>query len=96
MQSFLILFRFTSQGITNIKDSPNRIGEAKKIFEQFGVKVKHFYVLMGDYDSMFIVESTDCAAVAKACFSLASLGNVRSKTLAAFSEDEYKNIVDEL
>jgi len=48
---------------------------------------------MGRYDTVFIVEAPDDETVAKAVMALASLGNVSTETLRAFTEDEYRKIV---
>lgn len=93
MENFLILFRFTNQGRTRIKESPNRVKQAKDLFSQHDVKVKDFYMLMGEYDTMFIAEAKDSASMAKACLAINALGNVTTETLHAFSEAEYEKLV---
>ena len=52
--------------------------------EQLGVQKKLF------------AEIPDEATAAKITLALASLGNVHSETLRAFTEDEYRQIVSEL
>jgi uncharacterized protein with GYD domain len=96
MATFIVLFRFTGQGIQAIKKSPERVEEAKRLFKQMGAEVKAFYMVLGRYDTVFIVEAPDDEAIAKSTLALASLGNVRTETLRAFSENEYRKIVSEL
>ncbi len=96
MANYIILFRFTPQGIQNIKESPKRVADAKKLFKDMGAKVKQFYTVMGQYDTVFIVEAPDDETIAKATLALGSLGNVQTETLRAFTEDEYRKIVDAL
>lgn len=95
MPTYIMLFGFTEQGIRNIKDSPSRVEAAKQSFRAIGVQVKEFYAVMGmaPYDTLFIVEAPNDGTVAKAALSIGSLGNVRTETLRAFTEDEYKKIV---
>lgn len=93
MESFLILFRFTNQGRTHIKDSPNRVKQAKELFSEHGANVKEFYMLMGEYDTMFVAEAPDADTMAKACLALNSLGNVQTETLRAFTENEYQKLI---
>lgn len=93
MATYIMLFRFTQQGMQNIKDSPARVEAAKRVFQAMGAKVKEFYSVMGRYDTVFILEAPDDETVAKAAFAIGSLGNVRTETLRAFTEDEYKKIV---
>jgi len=45
---------------------------------------------------MFIAEAPDDESIARACLAEASKGNVQTETLVAFSEEEFKRIVDAL
>ncbi len=93
MATYINLLRFTQQGIENIKESPARVETARKTYEQLGAKVKDFYCVMGQYDAVLIAEAPDDETMAKIQLALGSLGNVRSETLRAFTEDEYRRIV---
>ena len=72
---------------------PARVETARKTYEQLGAKVKDFYCVMGQYDAVLIAEAPDDETMAKIQLALGSLGNVRSETLRAFTEDEYRRIV---
>ncbi len=93
MANFLILFRFTEQGIKNIKESPKRVEQAKELFRKTGVEVKAFYMVLGRYDTAFIAEAPDDNAIAKAVLTLGSLGNVKTETFRLFTEDEFRAII---
>jgi uncharacterized protein with GYD domain len=92
MATYLMLLRFSQQGIQKIKDGPSRVDAAKKLCRDLGGEVKQFYALMGQYDAALILEAADEAAT-KIGFALSSLGNVRSETLRAFTETEYRQII---
>ena len=96
MATYIMLFHLTGRGVQNIKDSPTRVDTAKEIFRDMGAKVKEFYLLMGHYDMVFIVDAPNYETVAKAALTLDSLGNMRTETLRAFTEDEYRKIIAEL
>jgi len=96
MATYIILFRFTQQGIQNIKESPDRVDAAKKVFRDVGAEVKKFYSVMGQYDTVLTVEAPNDETIAKATLAIGSLGNVRTETLRAFTEDEYRKIVTSL
>ncbi len=98
MATYIVLFGFTEQGIRNIKDSPDRVVKAKQSFQDMGASVKAFYGLLGhqQYDTMFIVEAPNDETMAKAVLAVAMLGNVRTQTLRAFTEDEFRRIVGAL
>ena len=96
METYIVLANYTEQGIKNIKDSPGRIEDAKKAIEDAGGKWVGWYLTMGRYDVVVIAEAPSAEAVATLMLASGSLGNVRTETLRAFSEDEFKNIVANL
>jgi uncharacterized protein with GYD domain len=96
MPTYITLMRWTSQGAKNIKDSPSRLDAARKAFQAVGVTLKDFYMVTGRYDVVLISEAPDEVTFAKATLSVASHGNVQTETLRAFTEKEYRNIVNGL
>ena len=96
MPTYILLVRWTTQGLQKIKESPSRLEAGKKAFEAAGIKLKAFYMVMGRYDQVSIAEAPDDATLAKALLSLASQGNLQTETLRAFTEDEYKKIISEI
>ena len=93
MPTYVALVRWTNQGLQNVKQSPSRLDAARKAFEAGGAKLKDFYMVMGQYDMVFVAEASDDATLAKAVLNLTSKGNVQTETLRAFTEDEYKKIL---
>ena len=93
MPMYLCLARWTKEGLEKIKDSPSRLDAAKKAVESSGGKLKDFYLLIGQYDMAFVVEMPDDATLARVNLSLAMQGSIRTETLRAFTEDEYRKII---
>jgi uncharacterized protein with GYD domain len=93
MPTYIALLRFTEQGIQNVKDSPNRVAAARQAFEAAGGRLRDVYVVMGQYDFVATVEAPDDETVARMALALAARGNVRSETMRAFTEDEYRRII---
>jgi uncharacterized protein with GYD domain len=91
-----MLANWTQQGIQNIKESPSRLEASKKLFKSMGIKLKEFYLVLGRYDTVAILEAPNDEAVAKAALIVGSLGAVRTDTLRAFKEDEYRKIIASL
>ena len=56
MATFVILYKYTEQGIKTIKDAPKRVEAAKKATAQAGITVKETLWLQGEYDFLAIVE----------------------------------------
>lgn len=96
MATYISLLRYTQQGIEKIKDSPARLDAARKAFEQLGANIKDFYLVTGQYDAVVIAEAPDATTIAKVSLALGSRGNVRTETLRAFTEDEFRKIVGAL
>ena len=93
MPTYIVLAKWTSQGMQNIKQSPSRLDAGRKGLEATGVKLKDFYMITGPYDMVLVAEAPDHQAMAKAILTLASQGSVTSETCLAFTEDEYRQIV---
>jgi len=93
MPAYLILFRLTQKGIENVREVPARVTRAKQLFEDAGARVERFYALLGQYDTVFIAEAPDDETVARAALSVASLGNVRTEVMRAFTEEEFGRVV---
>jgi len=96
MATFITLLRYTQQGITSIKQAPGRIDAARKAYRALGAELKAFYLVMGRYDVVALVEAPDDTTAVKAALALGSKGNVSSETLRAFSEEEFRKIVAEV
>lgn len=96
MPTYINLINYTDQGIRNIKDSPKRLDAAKKLLKELGGEMKAFYLTLGTYDIVTVTEAPNDEVVAKFVLALASAGNVRTNTLKAFPEAEYRKIISGL
>ena len=93
MATYVSLISYTQQGMQNIKESPARLEAAKKLFKSMGAELKQWYLLIGEYDALVISEGPDDETVAKLLLMIGALGNVRTQTLRAFTEDEFNKII---
>jgi uncharacterized protein with GYD domain len=92
LSTFLVLGNWTEQGIKNVVEAPNRIQTTHSLIEKAGGNMQLFYTL-GDYDFVMLVDlPTDEVAVAVLAY-LGSMGNVRTKTLKAWNEEEGAKIL---
>ena len=96
MPTYIGLFKFTDQGIKDIKNAPQRIENGIKAFEAMGGKVSSFYSVMGEYDYVAIGESPSDDVALTFALGLSSQGNVRTTTLRAFTKDEFEEAVKRL
>ena len=96
MATYILLLQYTHQGITKIKESPARSEAAKKLFKSMGGEMKEIYLTAGQYDLVIIAEAPDDETMARICLAAGSLGNVRTQTLRAFTEEQYVKIIKSL
>ncbi len=93
MATYVLLISYAQKGIENIKQSPSRLDGVKVLFKSMGGELKQFYLTLGRYDAIVIAEAPDDETAAKLALTIGSAGNVRTETLRAFTEDEYKKII---
>jgi uncharacterized protein with GYD domain len=96
MPTYITLADWTGEGIANAKESPQRLQQAREVFSTHGGELTDFFMTMGDHDMVVVSTFPDDESYAKAMLKVASGGAVRTETLKAFTEDEYRDIVDAL
>lgn len=93
MPTSVSLWNFTQQGIENVDESPDRLDEAKQLFEALGGELRDFYLTMGQYDVVIVADFPNDETAAKAALTVARGGTASSETLKAFDEDGFRDIV---
>ena len=96
MSKYISLVKYTSKGVENIKESPNRLDAVKKLCESMDARVEGFYLTMGRYDMVLIMDAPNVKTAAKIILQITSQGSVSTETLPAFPEEEYRKIISEL
>ncbi len=96
MPTYLILFKYTQKGAAAIKDSPRRVEQAMEIAKKLGGNVKSFYLLMGQFDTTFLLEAPNDETAAKISMAISASGNVSTRTMRGFTLDEFKKMVSEM
>lgn len=93
MPTYVTLIRYTDQGIRNIKESPARLEAARQAFRAAGSELKAFYLVMGRYDAVVVAEGPDDETATKLALGIGAQGNVRTETLRAYTEEEFRNMI---
>lgn len=93
MATYIALMSFTDQGVRSIKETVARTEAAKRAAKEFGVSFTSIHWTQGAYDVICELEAKDEASMMAFGMSIASLGNVRSQTLRAYTADEVKAFV---
>ena len=96
MPTYVMLANWTDQGARQVKESPKRVETARKALTEMGGEFKSLYMTMGDYDLIVIYEAPDDAVAARFSLLLGQMGSVRTRTLKAFPEAAYREIIHSL
>ncbi len=96
MAAFLTLFDWTEQGVRTAKETVNRAQAFRQALEVAGGRLIGIWWTLGQHDGVFIFEAADDAAATRALVALGMLGNIRTQTMRAFSEEEFAQIVSKL
>jgi uncharacterized protein with GYD domain len=96
MATYVTLYKYTEQGIRNIKEAPGRVEAAKKAAAQGGMTVKETLWLQGEYDFLAISEAPDEATAMAFLINTLKMGNVRTLTMRAFNASEMGKILDKV
>jgi len=87
MPVFVMLGKWTDEGIRKITDSPNRAKAAHEMVEKAGGKMQLFYT-MGKYDFVGILELPKDEDAMAILLCLGSMGKIRTMTMKAWTESE--------
>ena len=93
MPRYISLLKFTEQGVKAIKKSTARAHDFNAAATKVGVKVEAEYWTVGRFDGVLILSGPNEQSVLRVLAELASLGNVRTQTLQAFTDPEFDAIV---
>jgi uncharacterized protein with GYD domain len=93
MPTYITLANWTDQGIRNVKESPQRLDAAKKAIEAVGGKWVGFYLTMGRYDMVVIIEAPSDEVASAVLLAIGSGGSIRTETLRAYPEAQYRDII---
>jgi uncharacterized protein with GYD domain len=94
--TYVMLANWTDQGARQVKESPKRVETARRALTEMGGEFKSLYMTMGDYDLIVIYEAPDDAVAARFTLLLGQMGSVRTRTLKAFPEAAYREIIHSL
>jgi uncharacterized protein with GYD domain len=96
MPKYISLLNWTAEGIKAVKDSPKRLDAAKELARQAGGSIDAFYMTLGQYDMVAIMDAPNDEAAASFSLRLAGTGALRTTTLKAFAEADYRKIIGSL
>jgi uncharacterized protein with GYD domain len=87
MPIFIVLGRWTDQGIRKITESTERAKVAHDMVKKAGGKMQLFYT-MGKYDFTVVMEVPKDEDAMAILLCLGSMGNIRTMTMKAWKEED--------
>jgi uncharacterized protein with GYD domain len=93
VETYIILGKYTQQGMTKIKEAPARIDAARKAIEAAGGRMVAWYLTLGRYDFLVITEAPNAKAATAVLLATGAQGYVSTETLHALTETEFKSVV---
>ncbi|WP_416838359.1 GYD domain-containing protein [Haloferax sp. DFSO52] len=96
MPTYITLWNYTQKGIEAIEESPSRLDDATNLAESLGGELKGFYLTMGQYDIVTVMEFPDDDAAGEAFLKIAQRGTVSGETLKAWPEAEFRELIANL
>lgn len=96
MSHYILLIKWTEQGIRKIKESGERYSLFKASVEKVGGKLVGGYYTFGKYDVVIIIEAPSDEVVMSLMLKVGSYGNIKSQTLKAFTAEEGIKVINDL
>jgi uncharacterized protein with GYD domain len=93
MPSYVILLNWTDQGARNSRDTLKRAQAFDAAIQNRRGKVREHLYTFGEYDIVMVAEFPDDESAVAAVLHLGELGNVRTKTMRAFTNQETHAII---
>lgn len=93
MPRYVVLYKFTDEGLKNIKGTVKRADEVRKQNEERGFKTIGIWWTQGEYDLVAVMEAPSEEAMVAGLFNVAQAGNVHSQTMRALDSSEMERIL---
>ena len=96
MPTYITLINYTAEGVRDIRSLRRSLEEAEGLAGSLGAEIRAYYLTLGRFDAVLVVEAPDDEAYARLALALAGRGQIRTETLKAFTREEALRIVEGL
>jgi len=96
MPTYVVLAKWTEQGVRNIKDTVIRTDQVRAATEKAGGRLIGIWWTQGPYDIVGVFDFPDDETASVLALSTAMAGNVRAETLRAYTAEEMQRIIQKL
>jgi uncharacterized protein with GYD domain len=96
MAHYIMLAKFTDQGIKAVADTTKRANAVKELSKKAGCSMKETYWVLGPHDVVAVFDAPNDETMTSLALSIAKLGNVKTETLRAFTAAEMGTILSKM
>jgi len=96
MANYIVLAKYTRNGIDGMKGIKNRLQKSKTSAENMGARMVSMWWTLGEYDLVAVMEAPDDETITAWLVAVGMRDIVTTRTMRAFSEKEFMGIVDRL
>lgn len=93
MARFILLVKFTDQGVAAAKDSPARARDFAAQAVRAGARVEAHYWLTGEYDGLLVLAAPSEEAATTLALQLSARCFVRTRVCRAYDEAEFQAVL---
>src|SRR5256885_16496885 len=96
MPTYISLVQFTDKGIQAAKETTQRVADWSAKVQSMGVRINQMYWTLGQYDQVCIFDAPDDETAASVLLAADMLGNIRTRTMRAFTTSEMARILSKM
>jgi uncharacterized protein with GYD domain len=96
MPTYVLLMKWTEEGIRTVKDTVARVEQAHAALEQGGGRVIGTWWTQGAYDLVAVADWPDDETASAFALSVGMRGHARPETLRAYTAEEMQRIIQKL
>ena len=93
MPRYVMLLKYTDKGVAKVEDSPKRADAFRDLATKHGAKVETQLWTLGAYDGLVVLNVASETVMAALALDLARQDYVRTSTMRAFDEEEFKGVL---
>ena len=95
MATYITLWKYTRDGLIDIRHMQERFDSVKAVYQQNGGKLTSAYSLIGPYDIMTIGELPDERALTRTVLQICAKGRVTAQTMSALQMADFITLAQE-
>ncbi len=96
MPVYITLWKYTRDGLMDIKNTASRFEAVKKIIENNGGKLLQIYGLVGEYDVITVIQMPNKSAMASTILKICASGRITAQTMSGIPIEEFLNLTKEV